>query len=375
MTYSVHQHWDPLKVCAVGRSYPPHFYNFIKNAKARSVMQRIAEETEEDYQSLISLLEKFNVDVVRTNIIDDSEFYKVDGRYHEPPMCPRDNTAMIGDVFYSQSFRNTTPWNNIRGDSWPKDLPESWNNIPGHVKQEITEQFNLSKKDFYGPAYNDINNKVKQAGNKIIYDTDINTAEHVRIGRDLYHGTTERERLNPETHSKYDQQFPEYRNWVVDTQGHADGVFCAVKPGLIVSLYDKTDYNSEFPGWEVVHLPNESWSKMAKFLSLKQKNGGKWWVPGEEDNDEFTAYVNEWFDHWVGYAEETVFDVNMLVIDQENVICNSANPIVMEAFERHGVTPHVCNFRHRYFWDGGLHCITSDLDREGQLNDYFPERS
>lgn len=375
MTYSVHQHWDPLKVCAVGRSYPPHFYNFIKNSKARSVMQRIAEETEEDYQSLISLLEKFNVDIVRTNIVDDNEFYKVNGTYHTPPMCPRDNTAMIGDVFYSQSFRNTTPWNNIRGDSWPKDLPDTWNNIPDHVKKEITNQFNLSEKDFYGPAYNDINNKVKQAGNKIVYDTDINTAQHVRIGKDLYHGTKEKERLDPTTIGLHDQMFPNYRNWVVDTQGHADGYFCAVKPGLIVSLVEKPDYDHEFPGWEVVHLPNESWSKMGKFLGLKRKNGGKWWVPGEEDNDDFTAYVNEWFDHWVGYAEETVFDVNMLVIDQQNVICNSANPKVMDAFERHGITPHILNFRHRYFWDGGLHCITSDLDREGQQQDYFPERS
>ena len=46
-----------------------------------------------------------------------------------------------------------------------------------------------------------------------------------------------------------------------------------------------------------------------------------------------------------------------------------------DAFSRHGVTPHICNFRHRYFWDGGLHCITSDLNREGVMQDYFPERN
>jgi len=26
---SVHQHWDPLKICIVGRSYPPEFYSWI----------------------------------------------------------------------------------------------------------------------------------------------------------------------------------------------------------------------------------------------------------------------------------------------------------------------------------------------------------
>ena len=59
MTHSVHQHWDPLKVCAVGRSFPPEFYKKIGNPKVRSVMERIAIETEEDYQKLIKILEKF----------------------------------------------------------------------------------------------------------------------------------------------------------------------------------------------------------------------------------------------------------------------------------------------------------------------------
>ena len=72
---TVHQHWDPLKVCAVGRSYPPEFYSAIKNSKVRNVMERIAIETEEDYQKLISKLEEFNVTVLRTDISEDPEVY------------------------------------------------------------------------------------------------------------------------------------------------------------------------------------------------------------------------------------------------------------------------------------------------------------
>ena len=75
MKHSVHQHWDPLKVCLVGRSYPPEFYSRVKNPKVRSVMERIAVETEEDYQKLITLLEKFNVKVLRTDISDDVNDY------------------------------------------------------------------------------------------------------------------------------------------------------------------------------------------------------------------------------------------------------------------------------------------------------------
>ena len=32
-------------------------------------------------------------------------------------------------------------------------------------------------------------------------------------------------------------------------------------------------------------------------------------------------------------------------------------------------------WRHRWFWDGGLHCITLDLVRQGVQQDYFPDRS
>ena len=91
---------------------------------------------------------------------------------------------------------------------------------------------------------------------------------------------------------------------------------------------------------------------------------GRYWVP--DAGDDFYDYVNEWLDDWVTYVEETVFDINMLVIDEKNVIVNGFNKKAFDAFERHGITPHIVNFRHRYFWDGGLHCITSDLSREGE---------
>ena len=51
MRHSVYQHWDPLQACAVGRSYPPEFYSFIKIG---FVMEKIAIETEEDVQKIRS---------------------------------------------------------------------------------------------------------------------------------------------------------------------------------------------------------------------------------------------------------------------------------------------------------------------------------
>ena len=103
---------------------------------------------------------------------------------------------------------------------------------------------------------------------------------------------------------------------------------------------------------------------MEGFTKKKEKMNGRYWVPNA--GDDFYDYVNEWLDDWVTYVEETVFDLNMLVIDEKNVIVNGPNKKAFDAFERHGITPHIVNFRHRYFWDGGLHCITADLAREGE---------
>ena len=73
--------------------------------------------------------------------------------------------------------------------------------------------------------------------------------------------------------------------------------------------------------------------------------------------------------------EETVFDVNMLIIDPKNVMVFNYNKQVFDALDRYGITPHIVPFRHRYFWDGGIHCVTLDLHREGTMQDYFPNRT
>lgn len=328
--FSVNQHWDPLKVCIVGRSYPSKFYKFIQDARVRTVMERIADETEEDYQKLISLLNSFGVETIRIQLQDDIEDYKNGNRYLAPPMCPRDYMSMVGDTFYFESL---------------------------HFKHD----------------YRHILDRIELQNNRIVYDQGINGAATTRVGKDLYFGTTLGTTVID--NGQYKNLFPDYRTHIIDTQGHSDGTFCPVKPGLIVSLHDIPTYKDTFPDWEVVYLPGQSWAAISEFQKLKAKNRGKWWVPGEELNNDFTDYVESWLGHWVGYVEETVFDVNMLVVDEHNVICNNYNEQVFKAFDRHGITAHVLNFRHRYFWDGGLHCITSDLHREGSIKDYFPERT
>ena len=432
--FSVHQHWDPLKVCAVGKSYPPELYSYIKDARVRNVFEKIAEETEEDYQKLISKLEEFDVEVLRTDICEDLEIYTQGSLVPSPPMTPRDFTAMVGSRYlmpgesYSDDIRPVDELHKILSSNSINETFNQFKNtpelaeylfdifLPGRAVDikpssimkmrseskkirdikgllNVINEDNLKElilqsrtntigsnnkfpnfKRYY--AFESIRNRLLQEGNEVVHNTYINSATMTRVGKDLYHNLSNIINFleKDECQKRWNKLFPGYRNHTVYVPGHGDGSFCPVKPGLIVSLKGSEFYKDTFPGWEVVSLEGQSWGAVGSHLAHKDKVRGRYWVPGEENNDAFHEYISDWYNHWVTYVEETVFDVNMLVIDEKNVICNNENEQVFEAFERHGITPHVINFRHRYFWDGGLHCITSDLHRDGTRQDYFPDR-
>jgi len=338
-------------------------------------MEKIAEETEEDYQQLIRLLKSFNVDVIRlTHNSQDLQLAK--HGYKIPLMVPRDYGAVIGTNLYADLNTVAKGYKGCKDPSWPDVVTLSdFENLDIAIKQECINDHDVLPTGF-DTAIQSISSQYENVYSGLFNSFQIDSANITRLGKDLYFG------VSPDMHESWIQNqaqiqehFAEYRCHYVPTLGHSDSTYCPVVPGLIIGLHDIPSYAESFPDWEIVHLPDQSWAQVEDFLKLKRKNGGRWWVPGEENNDDFNDMVDRWMSHWVGFVEETVFDVNMLVIDEHNVIVNNYNKKVFQAFERYGITPHICNFRHRYFWDGGIHCITLDLARRGTLKDYFPERN
>ena len=193
-----------------------------------------------------------------------------------------------------------------------------------------------------------------------------------RLGEDLFFNYVNLiNKLNEESFlGKWRKLFPNHRIHGVDTPGHGDGAMHPVKEGLIIAVREEEIYKDFYPGWEVVTIESP-WKKMKGFLKMKGKNRGRWWIEGEEENQDLIDYIDTWLDHWVTYAEESVFDVNVLPIDEQNCIVNGYDKKIFDAFDRHGITPHIVNFRHRWFWDGGLHCITSDIHREGNMKTFW----
>ena len=305
--FSVHQHWDPLKVCAVGRSYPPEFYSYIKDARVRNVFEKIAIETEEDYQKLISKLEEFGVEVVRTDISDDHEIYwKTESdKVAPPPMTPRDHTAMVGSRYfmpglkYGENIQPLKILRSIRNDDITKSLsllkrypqfadylqdvmlpgrpvdlsPATVLKLKSIIREKkfshflteigyenlieliVQSETNTIGSNFKFPnfkkfdAFGSIRKRLVAEGNEIVTDTYINSATMTRIGKDLYHGLVNIASICNEDHflKRWNNHLPGYRNHLVHTPGHGDGVFCPVKPGLIVSMKYPKRFKDTFP--------------------------------------------------------------------------------------------------------------------------------
>ena len=375
--FSVHQHWDRLEVCAVGKSYPPEFYQWITVPRVRTLFETIAQETEEDFQHIIKTLGKFGVQVVRPTIAELDPDSK---HFPQPPMTPRDFCIMIGDTFYDCFGRDlVASYKDCADQSWPKIKSQAeFFSLPNWIRDELHQVHGVNAsatwlEKCWQPMFELLQkNNVPRVAHYI--DHTLNGAMVTRVGQDLYFGTVASGQDIDHIKHRVAQKFPTYRTHVIDTEGHADGTYCPVCPGLIVSLCDVPTYAETFPGWEVVYLKHQGWNKVKPFLDLKKQNAGKWWIPGFEYDQAVLDVVDGWMSHWVGYVEETVFDVNMLVIDPHNVMVFNENDKVFKALDKYGITPHVVPFRHRYFWDGGIHCVTTDLSRQGEQQDFFPNR-
>ena len=384
--YSVYQHWDPLKVCVVGKTYPPEFFSWIKEAGTRRRFEKLAEETEEDYQRLIRLLEdQFSVRVMRPEFPKDlSELY-IDGKWVQPPTAPRDYFLMIHDKFWIPTIPNASHawsvfyrqnklswWPDfVRPDDFYTAYPEFANDIRIKFNKfnKIDQAHLNAKLNFYNHVYDDI----RASGTEIV-ETDldfINGCFVSRIGQDLYFATQTYHDDKQFILNQVNKLFPSTRNRIVNSGGHGDAVYCPVTPGLIISLNDVPTYADTFPDWEVVYLPPSDYSHMREFEHSMKRNKGRWFMPGFEQDNNLIQMVDYYFDEWVGQVSETVFYVNILIVDPKNIIVSSHNDQVESACARYGINVHVVPFRHKYFWDCGIHCVTNDINRMGTKLNVF----
>jgi len=372
MKYNIWNKWDPLKVCMLGNNYAPEFFNGIPD-KAGDPLKRICEETLEDLEGYKKILQDFGVEVIQPELDPRERFLDNPHRYPRGPLQPRDNQLVLGNDCYITGIDHPSIAKQLNKYSSVLDIRENVYITESHYQIIAGGDYptyrdykaNFNNKDYFLPH-------VWKELQKFSNELPVSSARSFMIGTKLYIGI---DYINDDYIADLPSYMPATKNFdikVVKVDGHTDGNYHPIKPGAILSLYDVQNYNDTFPGWDVCYLEDQWMSNITEFNQLKKKNQGKWWLAGEEDNDEFTHFVESWLQDWVGYVEETEFDVNVLMLDEHHCcVANPNNEQVNAFLKKHKVEPVHVPWRHRYFWDGGLHCITLDLYREGTQQDYF----
>lgn len=347
MTYNVYNQFSKLKTVMLGTCHPPEFFDNVKESKIREPLKRIVDESLEELDYFESVLKQFGCKVLRCPTIYDYETTESFKRYDayvnarnvvpRNSLMPRDCQLVLGNKLVVSGVDNKGILQTCR-DYNSKDIVVD----PKMLHDFISDE---TDKDQGWPAP-----CVTVVGDRVYYDsTEINLK---------YAGWLK-------------EKFPQFKWISVDVGGHNDGCFATLKPGVLMSLHNIQKYEETFPGWDILYLPDQDFTG-SDFIKIKEATEGKWWIPGEESNQQLIKFVNTWLDDWVGYVEETVFDVNVLVLDEHHVcVTNPNNQEVNNFFKKHKIEPVHIPWTHRYFWDGGLHCLTLDIEREGNMENYF----
>jgi len=323
--------FQPLQEAWIGGVYPTSFYKHLPN-EVKDTFCRITELTQKSFDSLKKKLEQLNVKV-HTPLFENSVDPYMDDfdNLIKPPVAPRDWAMTLGNelLIIPQGYKKE-PYSHVidhykeRGENVQildrRNDPRSWIGFPGVVR----------------------------IGKRLIVDTAY-THDDIHLKK------------IKEAIKKYEK---EYKIFYTNEGGHLDSVFCPMKEKFIFSSHwaEQDYYDITFPGWEVFWIKNKKNNRIQ----------GNWWT--EENNfysPIFSEHIEEKAANWVGNSTETVFEANMLVVDEKNVICIAEHEQSFQRMRKLGIEPHVVDFPTRHFWDGGIHCVTVDIRREGGCENYF----
>lgn len=336
--------WQPLEEVIVGRVYTPDYFEFVEDSQVRNQMMQILDESNEDLDNLQRTIEQYGAVVQRPDLPDKNTFLELQLENEGatiPPLTPRD-------------------WQITMGEKLLRVL-----NVP--EMDTIINQYEISSPgcivDPHCGEYNSDHVMVDAIASCI-----------VRVGEDVFFDNSEWMRPDQTEWIRQNVLDSRYRVHTAQTNGHGDAVFAILKPGVIISSMHDADisYKDSFPGWEVCKIWDATiWAAMdiGKFTS--ENFNGRWYVPGTQPNKNFSTFVDTYLRKWTGFVQETVFDVNCLVLDEQHVIFSSYNKEVFDFCKQKGIEPIISELRHKYFFDGGISCCTQDIRRKGGLERYF----
>ena len=299
-----------------------------------SFPQRVIEETEEDLNGFVEILEKQGVSVKRPEVWPhDEEFstihWKSRGYYN---YCPRDIMLVIGDNIIE------TP-NVIRSRSQES---YSYRSLMMEYLKSGAKWYSAPKPMLLDSLFDVDQGKPTPRNDEPAFDA----ANVLRLGKDLIYlvSATGNEMGGQWLQTMLGDEFRVHFLKDVYYGSHIDSTFVALRPGLMLCN----------PG----RLSDEALPEILK----------QWKViysPPMENTDQFDAdYLSKSIgSKWI--------DMNLFSINPNLVVVDRDQTALIKLLEKHGLDVIPLKLRHSKMLGGGFHCITLDTRRKGTMQRYF----
>jgi glycine amidinotransferase/scyllo-inosamine-4-phosphate amidinotransferase 1 len=338
----IYTEWDKLKEVIVGSSYDINSLNQFNDTEFVDGMSKILNETEEDFQKLSNIFESFDVKVYRPKKLplEKEQTRNWKSTFPYPAICPRDFHVVYGNTILSTIGGDCNRY--TESDYFLEIMLKKYvegRNYISMPKPLLSNNY-LEYEKLEGQILYHAANIVK-CGNVLIHTMPYRNNEH---GRGTYAGLDWIKK-----NIGYDVKWAQ-----IPRSGHADGKIALIKPGLLF-CWDPSAIPEELKKWDYIKLERKSLPEYFNQIKIQHFYKDK---------------VTNWLNHWIGYVDETVFDINVVSINENTLISNGYDKDVETKLKKYGVEMIPFDFRHKYFWDSGLHCVTLDLTREGEPNNY-----
>jgi len=296
--------------------------------------QKIIEETEEDLNAFVAVLEESGIVVKRPETWPhEAKFstihWESEGYYN---YCPRDIMLVIGDRIIE------TP-NVIRSRAL-----ESFS-----YRTMMIDYFKSGAKWFSAPrpmlldSLFDVDlGKPTPRNDEPAFDA----ANVLRLGRDLIYlvSSTGNEMGGQWLQTILGDEFRVHFLKDVYYGSHIDSTFVALRPGLMLCNPDRIN-DDTLPDilkqWDIIYSPPMENTGRHDADYLSRSIGSKW------------------------------IDMNMFSINPNLVVVDQGQTALIKLLEKHDVDVIPLKLRHSKMLGGGFHCITLDIRRSGTLEQYF----
>ena len=348
MIINSHNDWDPLEEVVVGHA---HHSRVATDISARSFSyadlspdqlpaegvypQWVIDEANEDADALADTLSNMGVTVHRPKIIDwENIEYNIGQGWSSKgwySWCPRDCVLPLGNML----IETASP---VRSRYFETKLYED---ILYSAFEDGALWIQTPKPNLHDDLYQleDLS-KPTLLNNEIIFDS----PNIVRVGTDLLYQVSNsgnhkglkwlRRLLEPMGYKLHPAEH-------IYSYGHFDSTIIPLRPGLVL-------------------------------LNSKR-------VTPENCPSMFAKWDKIWFDDCVvqgskleGYPPpcSPYIGMNILSLDQNTIVCDSAQEPLMRELDKWGINSVPVRFRHAMTLSGGIHCATLDLRRKGTLESY-----